>query len=426
MYVQICTFLTTNTKTTAGCRIHTAHSLKTSESYFWTAEQERGTDGTYESVVVSASDYYPFGMAMAERTYQNSEYRYGFNGKENDTDFGSHIQDYGFRLYSPAEVRFLSVDPLTKGYPMFTPYQFASNSPIGMIDVDGLEGVESVTQKTVTMPKPDTAPKIVKQVYENHSYTLGEVITKDGVDYQVTNVKPDAKTFYFFRGSDNRGHRLIDPSLQVDKIHSRVSLGDLDIRDHNTLHTFAGSLITRPTSTTEVIYDLQVYGVKYDEVEFTELQPVIEATEIGTTSLEEISAGDIQFESASSNLSKSSKDNLKIITAKVGSNQELHIQGTSAMGIGIKPSDLTLDEITTFEELASQRATVAQNYIQITLGRADIKIKKSSDAIPTSSGGKRTSSFTIYNVHKNTRIANPRKTERYHNLKTVEELQKQD
>ena len=97
------------------------------------------TDGTYESVVVSASDYYPFGMAMAERTFSNESYRYGFNGKENDTDFGSHIQDYGFRLYSPAEVRFLSVDPLTKGYPMLTPYQFASNTPIWGIDLDGLE-----------------------------------------------------------------------------------------------------------------------------------------------------------------------------------------------------------------------------------------------------------------------------------------------
>jgi hypothetical protein len=41
----------------------------------------------------------------------------------------------------PVEVsaRFLSVDPLTKGYPMLTPYQFASNRPIDGIDVDGLE-----------------------------------------------------------------------------------------------------------------------------------------------------------------------------------------------------------------------------------------------------------------------------------------------
>ena len=106
------------------------------------------TDGTYESVVVSASDYYPFGMAMAERTYSNSEYRYGFNGKENDTDFGSHIQDYGFRLYSAAEARFLSADPLIVSeqlYPNLTPYQFASNNPITMIDLDGLEGHEHLS-----------------------------------------------------------------------------------------------------------------------------------------------------------------------------------------------------------------------------------------------------------------------------------------
>ncbi len=33
----------------------------------------------------------------------------------------------------------LSVDPLTKSYPMLTPYQFASNTPITAIDLDGLE-----------------------------------------------------------------------------------------------------------------------------------------------------------------------------------------------------------------------------------------------------------------------------------------------
>ena len=99
------------------------------------------TDGTYESVVLSASDYYPFGMAMSERTYSNSEYRYGFNGKENDIDFGNDqlIQDYGFRLYAPSIVRFFSVDPLAPSFPWYTPYQFAGNKPIMFIDLDGLE-----------------------------------------------------------------------------------------------------------------------------------------------------------------------------------------------------------------------------------------------------------------------------------------------
>jgi RHS repeat-associated protein len=64
-------------------------------------------------------------------------YRFGFNGKEDDRETGT--QDYGFRIYNPQLGKFLSVDPLTKSYPMLTPYQFASNRPIQGIDLDGLE-----------------------------------------------------------------------------------------------------------------------------------------------------------------------------------------------------------------------------------------------------------------------------------------------
>ena len=96
------------------------------------------TDGTYESVVVSASDYYPFGLAMTERTYSNSEYRYGFNGKENDTDFGSHIQDLGARFYSGALGRMFSTDPFIDELPFYSPYCFAGNSPILLLDLDGM------------------------------------------------------------------------------------------------------------------------------------------------------------------------------------------------------------------------------------------------------------------------------------------------
>ena len=68
------------------------------------------------------------------------EYRFGFNGKEDDQDWGTqNIQDYGFRLYNPSIGKFLSVDPLAPKYPELTPYQFASNTPIAAIDLDGLE-----------------------------------------------------------------------------------------------------------------------------------------------------------------------------------------------------------------------------------------------------------------------------------------------
>ncbi len=52
---------------------------------------------------------------------------------------GTEVQDYGFRLYNKAAGRFLSTDPLTSSYPMLTPYQFASNTPIQAIDLDELE-----------------------------------------------------------------------------------------------------------------------------------------------------------------------------------------------------------------------------------------------------------------------------------------------
>jgi len=48
-------------------------------------------------------------------------------------------QDYGMRVYDPRLGKFLSVDPLTKGYPWYTPYQFAGNKPVGFIDIDGAE-----------------------------------------------------------------------------------------------------------------------------------------------------------------------------------------------------------------------------------------------------------------------------------------------
>jgi RHS repeat-associated protein len=92
----------------------------------------------------SLKDYYPFGMLMPGRNFSSEDYRFGFNDKENDNEvYGtSNFQNYGMRMYDPRLARFPSVDPLTSKYPMLTPYQFASNNPIELIDVDGLEGAK--------------------------------------------------------------------------------------------------------------------------------------------------------------------------------------------------------------------------------------------------------------------------------------------
>jgi RHS repeat-associated protein len=82
-------------------------------------------------------------------------YRYGFNGKEKDPEGlggGGSTYDYGFRIYNPSLGRFLSVDPLFRSYPWFTPYQFAGNRPTIAIDVDGLENEDTQT----AIPEPNT------------------------------------------------------------------------------------------------------------------------------------------------------------------------------------------------------------------------------------------------------------------------------
>ena len=94
----------------------------------------------FEADVQTVQDYYAFGMQMPGRKLSGG-YRYGFNGKENDNEVKGegNSQDYGMRIYDGRIGKFLSVDPLTKSYPQLTPYQFAENSPIHAIDLDGLE-----------------------------------------------------------------------------------------------------------------------------------------------------------------------------------------------------------------------------------------------------------------------------------------------
>lgn len=94
-------------------------------------------------------------------------YRYAYNGKEKDSngEFGDTHYDYGFRIYNPAIARFLSVDPLTKDFPWYTPYQFAGNTPIQAIDLDGLEPVNLMTGKVIQFPAQENLKKLKSNDY---------------------------------------------------------------------------------------------------------------------------------------------------------------------------------------------------------------------------------------------------------------------
>ena len=101
------------------------------------------------------NNYYAGGMLMPGRNFNAGNYRFGFNDKEMDNEISGNGNscDYGFRIYNPRLGRFLSVDPLGKSYPWYTPYQFAGNKPIWAIDLDGLEEQVSNTGKVIHGPR---------------------------------------------------------------------------------------------------------------------------------------------------------------------------------------------------------------------------------------------------------------------------------
>jgi RHS repeat-associated protein len=67
-------------------------------------------------------------------------YRYGFNGKEHEDDINSGGGDYDFgaRIYDSRIARWLAVDPRGGLMPNLSSYAYAFNSPISLIDLDGL------------------------------------------------------------------------------------------------------------------------------------------------------------------------------------------------------------------------------------------------------------------------------------------------
>ncbi len=177
----------------------------------------QGYAGRYQAVVLTAQDYYPFGWTMPGRKFPVTpidNYRYGFNGKENDTE--TLTQDYGFRIYNPTLGKFLSVDPLTKSYPWYTPFQFAGNKPIWAVDLDGLEELfvtkryanGKFVEEIITGFEPGDKP--YRKITTTAEIYLGEKTAKQGKGFVfsrrssiVDNSTPDPNKSKFTPDVEN-------------------------------------------------------------------------------------------------------------------------------------------------------------------------------------------------------------------------------
>jgi len=88
----------------------------------------------------SALDYSSFGMGMVGRNWQaGSEYRFGYNGMENDDEtYGNdNVLHFGARIYDNRLGRWMSVDKLAGKHAGISPYAFVNNNPVIYVDMDG-------------------------------------------------------------------------------------------------------------------------------------------------------------------------------------------------------------------------------------------------------------------------------------------------
>ena len=138
---------------------------------------------------------------VAEKKPGNA-YTFGFNGKENDNEVkgeGNSL-DFGARKYDSRLGRWLSVDPLEKKYPQFSPYNAMANNPLLFVDEDGRDITIYGVSKS---GKPYPILNVVTSEYNIKRFTnLGVSVNNNGIPdpaYQLSlskfNIGGDAALF---------------------------------------------------------------------------------------------------------------------------------------------------------------------------------------------------------------------------------------
>ena len=153
--------------------------------------------------------------------YDLGRYRYFFNGQKADNEVLGEgtFQNYGFRMYDTRIARFWGVDPLTKEYPMLTPFQFASCSPVWGVDLDGLEVV-------IYVERPEYLKVNVGHVFLSvgsgddiiaYSYGRYGELGKNKGPFNPTNISGEG-VLYKYVGKD--AANLIRDYLQLDQVYA--------------------------------------------------------------------------------------------------------------------------------------------------------------------------------------------------------------
>jgi RHS repeat-associated protein len=111
----------------------------------------------YLADVVTANDYYPFGMMMPGRKSNSDKYRFSINGQEKDKELNENITTALYWEYDSRLGRRWNIDPIVKSWE--SPYATFSNNPL--IFKDELGNTSDPVNYTVQ--KGDNLTKIAQK-----------------------------------------------------------------------------------------------------------------------------------------------------------------------------------------------------------------------------------------------------------------------
>jgi hypothetical protein len=138
---------------------------------------------SYSAVVVTATDYSPFGVGLYGRSW-SGEYRYGFQGQEKDSDVSESNFAAEFWQYSSNLAWRYDPDPVVK--PNESPYSTFSRSPIYLVDPTGADTTVYVVYSTVQpMGFNSTEPKLSKSELDDVKNEMQKIFELNGMDVNV-------------------------------------------------------------------------------------------------------------------------------------------------------------------------------------------------------------------------------------------------
>ncbi len=169
----------------------------------------------------------------------NSKYKYGFNGKEKDNEGNVDGGDYDFgaRIYDSRLGRWLALDPKLKEYVSYSPYNYALNSPIINLDING--------ERVYFAPGLGYSPFTKSEPYVNG---ISTALTSGGI---INKVIPGS--FPNLNKKSGIMQRVPDMMFVVNFAHKPVISEHDDIRILNVVSSISADLIANPPGAGEQI-----------------------------------------------------------------------------------------------------------------------------------------------------------------------------